>query len=886
MKSLRKARGRYRALFKKDELDREMSEEMRSHIEMQAQEHIEAGMSPEEARRTALLQFGSAESIKETCREERGVSWVEDLLRDLRYGGRMLAKYPGFTTLAVLVLGLGIGATTAMVSIAQTAVLDPLPTRHPGRVVQLGFINREQAWRPGINPAALRDLRPQTNLFAQIVAYGWDRLMLPSEDFPQPVPGLWVTPEFFRLWGLSPQLGRTFAADEGQPGKDDVLVISHRFWQRQFGGDPAVVGRTVVFRERPMTVIGIMPRQFAFPEAREDYWRPMPGPAAGTDEYLPNTQVIAEMLPTVKASQVQAFLDVITRRQGQQFMAGQPSWFPFAVRDLRDMFSTPEVRRSLGLLLGAVLFVLIIAATNVANLQLARTETRQQELAMRAALGAGRGRVFRQLVTESLLLAVLAGVVSLALTALSFRLLQGLIPAALPRVKPIALNWAVLGIASAVSLSTGLLFGLAPACRGWRANLSEVLKLGAVTNTRSRGRGWFSRSLIVGQLAMVVILLSGAGLMTRSVINLLRVNPNLDPRNVVRVYPSIIGLLQRNFNSDPALNKSAEAAFVFFADARERVAAVPGVVATGVGFEGREMEATTSQGSVPIHVQKFWIGVEKDDPLRVLRIPLRQGRFLDRRDLGAGVHTALVNETAARQLWPGESPVGKRFIAKEQEKTGLVYEVVGVVGDTRDYSRHIEPEATFYRTLAKEPNIDSAPMFLVVRTAVKPEKLYKPIGMALKAAGIDPEEPFFMNLEDTLRTAMAGHRTLMLYLLIFSGIGLLLGGIGLYGVLSYSVARRTREIGVRMAMGAQVNDVKRLVVGQGLALVGLGAVIGLLVALSVDRVLRAYLFGVASDDAVTLAGTALLLSAVALLACWVPARRAAKVDPMVALRGE
>src|SRR5437879_30097 len=419
-------------------------------------------------------------------------------MNDLKFAFRQLLKNPGFTAVAVLTLALGIGATTAIVSVVKTAVFDPLPVEHPERFVQLGVVHKERGWWPGINPLALRDARQQTNLFARLAAYSEnDGLTLRGEEFPQSVPGVWVTPEFFGLLDVRPLLGRTFTADEGQPGKDDVLVISHRLWQRLFGGDPAIIGRTVRFRERPMTVVGVMPPHFTFPTARYDeYWRPVQDPDPTGGDWLANTRVIAEMRPGVETAQVQAFLDVVSHRQAKESQIAAE--YEFQCRDLGEMFSKPEVRRTLGPLLGAIAFVLVIAAANVANLQLARTETRHQELAVRAALGAGRARVFRQLLTESLLLAILGGAAGLAVTAFGLDLLPKLIPADLPRLKPIALNAGVLSIASGLTLATGLLFGLTPAWQG-RSNLSEILKLGAATSTQHQGRMWFRRQLIAGQ---------------------------------------------------------------------------------------------------------------------------------------------------------------------------------------------------------------------------------------------------------------------------------------------------------------------------------------------------------------------------------------------------
>jgi predicted permease len=391
--------------------------------------------------------------------------------------------------------------------------------------------------------------------------------------------------------------------------------------------------------------------------------------------------------------------------------------------------------------------------------------------------------------------------------------------------------------------------------------------------------------LIVGQVALVLVLLFGAGLMTRSVANLLHINPSLDPRNVVRVYPWLLDLRRRAFNPDPALNKASEAAFAFLEDAGQRIAAIPGVVGVGVGIEGRPQEVSVAPGSPTTRIMRYWIGTGPADPLRTLRVQLKRGRWLDRSDTESDLRPVVINETAARVLWPGGDAVGKRLLA--QEGPGRVfYEIAGVVGDTLDYSNRVEPQPTLYRALSKDPGIDTAPIFLVVRTAGHPGALHRPIGQALKAAGGDLHEPEFYNIHDALWTQMAGHRTLLLCLSLFGGAGLLLATIGLYGVVAYSVARRTREIGVRMALGARVEDVMRMVIGQGTKLVAVGAASGFALALAVGRFLRAYLFGVNAADPITFMAVAVLLGVVALLACWMPARHATRVDPMKALRNE
>jgi len=813
---------------------------------------------------------------------------MSNLWQDIKYGFRMLRKNPGFTIVALLTLALGIGATTAIVSVVKIAVFDPLPVSDSDRFLELGHVDKEGGWSEGIYSSALQDMQRQTNLFALVAAYSWDTLTLLGDDFPQTVPGYWVTTDFFSLLKTPPLLGRTFTADEGQPGKDDALVISYRLWKREFGGDQAIIGRTIFFRERPMTVVGVMPPHFSFPDSHYEYWRPLKDPDFAQNHILksgPNLRVIAKTQPGVKAAEVQAFLDVLTNRQ-RQAKDRQSSTPSLRSRNLREKFVAPEVSRLLGLLLGATIFVLLIAASNVANLQSARMETRRQELAMRVALGAGRARVFRLLLTESLLLAVFGGTAGLAVSAFGFALLQQLIPTNLPRLKPITFDMGVLGIASGVTLGAGLLFGLTPVLYAWRSRLSEVLKQGQVTGTRDRGRRRFSQGLIAGQIALAVVLLAGAGLLTRSVVGLLRVNPDLDPKHVVRVRPSIRDLLSRlDDDPDRAFNRQTEAAVAFFADAQQRVSAISGVTAAGIRIDGGEVKASVIPDSLPVPLEKYWVGVEEANPLRVLRVPLKEGRWLDRNNMGGGV---LVNEAAARRLWPGEAAVGKIFWAKESFKE-VAHEVIGVVGDTRDYNRYVAPQPTFYRAMQKAHGLDvlsGGGQYLVVRTTADPVTLYRPIDQALKIAGADSQKTTFINLHEELWNKMARHHTLLLYLSVFAGVGLFLAAFGLYGVLAYNVARRTREIGIRMALGAQIRDVMRLILRQGLAVVILGSVLGVIVSLATGRVLQAYLFGVSSVDPLTIIATVLLFSGVALFACWIPARRAAGIDPMIALRYE
>src|ERR1051326_9570892 len=516
---------------------------------MKVQANLRTGMDPEEVRLAALKQFGWQESIKEICREQRGVKWIENLVQDLRFGGRMLRKNPGFTIVAVLTLALGIGATTAICSVVRTTLFDPLPMRTPSdRYLQLVSVDKKQGWSArGINPPALRDVLEQTNLFSRVAAYELESLSFQGEEFPEPVNGARVTPEFFRLWTLRPGKGRIFTKDEAEPGQDDVLIISHQFWHKRLGGDPNVVGRVLRFRERSMTVIGVMPPFFVFPKSGFEFWRPFHGPQLpqnkgpipqGSAEWDPDTGVIAEMRDGVARGQIQAYLDVVSKRQAEE--APFPnSYSEIRCRKVNELFSKPELRQTLWILLAAMTFVLLIACANIANLQLARTERRRSELPARSALGAGNARVFRQLLTENLLLAGLGGLASVAVIFVGLQLLQKLISPELPRLKPITPNAAVLWIALGATLITAILFGLMPSKLGIQGRLNEVLKLGAATGSRDHKSSRFSSALIVCQDAVACVLLASVGLMVRSVIRLLTLHPGFDPRNLVRIDPQL-----------------------------------------------------------------------------------------------------------------------------------------------------------------------------------------------------------------------------------------------------------------------------------------------------------------------------------------------------------
>jgi predicted permease len=887
MNLLRSIFHRLRSVVQRGPVKQDIDEELRFHIEQRTAENIAAGMSPEDATKEARKRFGNVQSVREECREVRCASLGETLLKDIRFGVRMLQKNPGFTAVAVLTLALGIGANTAIFSAIRTVLFDPLPVSDPDRFIQVIAVHRKQGWSaPGISPPAFESVRQKTNLFARSGVYEWDTLTLQGDDFPEPISGSRVTPAFFSLWTMRPQLGRTFTPDEANPGHDDVIILSHQMWQSHYGGDPGIIGRSLRFKERSLTVVGVMPAYFSFPSAYYYYWRPYDGPRVNTKNpdgsvnyggYLANTGFIAELRPGVEKAQVQAYLDVLSLQE----LGGARREFDIRARELRELFVKPEVHRTFWALLGASVLTLLIACANVANLQLARTEKRHFELAVRSAVGAGRLRLVRQLLTESVLLASIGGLAGLALTAFGLMLLEKLIPPELPRFKPMSLDFGVFVIASIASLATGIAFGLAPAWRAGSAELANTLKLSATGNTRGLGMTRFSRVLITGQIALALVLLTCAGLMVQTVARLLAVNPGFDPNNLVMVYP---GVDLNRYLSGGDMDQASEKLDVVFGDMRQRMAALLGEKCASIGLQGPDQELSTISGGPGHQVTEFFIGTEGANTLEVMRAPLKMGRWLEPTDANDASPRVLVNETGARLLWPGENPVGKRLWPKSHDG-GVPIEVVGLVGDTRMNSYDEIPSPTVYKVLSKAPILGPS-RFLLLRTSSNPATWHKRADDELKSAGADSWPPRFVNVDEQLKSTAAGRRTLMLYLSMFAGVALFLSAIGLYGVLAYSVARRTKEIGTRLALGASRWDVLGLIARDGMLVTGFGTILGVGGALVATRVLRAFLFGVTPQDTGTFAVAAILIDLVAMLACWLPARKAANVDPMVALRYE
>ena len=871
---------RVRALLRSESIHDEIDEEMRFHIDMRTEENVRAGMTPEEARRDAERRFGRLTRVKEQGYEVRGGRWLESLWQDCRYGARMLWKNAGFTAVAALVLALGIGANTSLFSVVNAVLLRPLPFPDAERIVWFDGINQARGiTTSNLSPPDYKDWEQQAGAFERTAAYVTGSANLSAEGGePERVQRVSVTAGFFPVLGVGPALGRALSPEDEAPGAEDVVVISHALWRGRFGADPNVSGRRINVNGKPHTVVGVMPPSFDYPR-QSQMWTPFKPERSAERRDNRFVFVLARLRPGATVEEAQAQIDTISGRLGQQYPETNAGWSARLTR-LHER-TVRDVRASLLLLLGAVGFVLLIACANVANLLLARAAARRREIALRTALGAGRLRVVRQLLTESLMLAALGGAAGLALSLFLTRLLVAISPANLPRLNDVGMDWRVLGFTVGLVCVVGLLFGLAPALQASRADLSESLKEGSRGSSEGRGRNRVRSALVVSEVALSLLLLVGAGLLVRSFLLLGDVNPGFDPANVLTMRLSLPSATY------PEPGRRVE----FFRELTRRVEALPGVEAAGAAISLPLGGTTLSVGrgfvreGNPLAAEHaFDAGYVVVTPgyLRAMRIPLKSGREFTDRDAADAPPVAVINESLARRMFPGEDPVGKRLTAWRDEK--FAREVVGVAADVKMGQMESEDAPQVYVPLAQNATWGS--LSLAVRTTVEPESLAGAVRGAVLA--LDKNQPVYdvRTMDDVRSASVAGRRMVVILFGVFAVLALLLAAIGIYGVLSYAVAQRTHEIGIRVALGARRMDVLRLVVGQGMRLVMLGVGLGVAGAFAVTRLLESLLFGVSATDPATFAGVAAILSAVALLACYIPARRATRVDPMVALRYE
>ncbi|OLE16072.1 MAG: hypothetical protein AUG83_04450 [Acidobacteria bacterium 13_1_20CM_4_57_11] len=852
-------------------LESEMDAELRFHIDTFAEELIRSGVPRQEAMRRARIEFGGIERAKEECREVRGVNLLEAVVQDVRYGLRMLRKNPGFTAVAVLTLALGIGANTAVFTVVNGVLLRSMPFPEADRLflVSLNTGFQQFEWQPEVSDRDYLAFRSQEQSFEQVASFSQGSTAnLTAAGDPVHIPVAYVTTEFFETLRTNPAIGRGFAAGEGEPGRDNVVVLSNELWKERFGADPEILGKTIRLDGISRTVIGIMPPGFEFPGVK--VWMPL---AIRIEHNSFMRPVVGRLRSSGTPQQALAELKTFAKHLGPE-RDRMPLILP-----LKDLL-VANIRPSLLVFAGAVAFVLLIACSNVANLFLARATGRFQEMAVRSALGAGRWRLMRQLLAESTLISLAGGAAGILLAFWSVRALMALAPAGkVPRMEMIRIDGWVLAFTFGLSVITGVVFGLAPAFRATRHGASE--SLGQAARGVIGGRERIRSALTVSEMALALILLTGAGLMLKSFLRLRAVNPGFSPHSVMTMTVDLPDSEYRTANQMQA----------FHTRMLGELSRLPGVLAAGA-VNWIPLGETLAEGTFQVEGSKRPPGFMVDKPcvipgyFKAMGMPVLRGRDFTESDSATTPGVVILSQIVARTLWHGQDPIGKRISMEDEPKPEDWLTVVGVVDDVKQQGLAKGSEPAIYQPYLQV----SQPFFLnhmtfVVRTALGPESVAS--GMRAVLRNVDKNQPISIrSLDSLIATTTAEPQFQARLLATFAVVALALTIVGIYGVLAYSVAQRTREIGVRMALGAQGRDVMQMLLGKALVLMSMGIILGGAGAFALTRVLTKFLFEVKPTDVPTFAAVALTLVLSALAACYVPARRAMKVDPMVALRYE
>jgi putative ABC transport system permease protein len=871
----------WQRLWHRKQMEEQLEKELRFHLEKHAAELMARGVDAEEAQRLARLEIGGPEQVKERCRDARGTRWLEDLVQDVRYGVRMLCKSPGFTAIAVLTLGLGIGANTSIFSAVNPILFEPLPYPEPNRILMVWDIF--QGARSDVTFHTYREIAERNRSFGALaILEPWQPTLLGTE--PERLDGQNVSYAYFRALGVAPELGRDFQPSDDAYHGPNVAILSYGLWQRRFGGNPAIVGRQIMLDGDTYTVIGVMPRTLENVLAPTvEIWSPEQyDPAHITDtntaEWGHHLEMVGRLRPGVTFAQAKADLDMIARTPVAEFP--RPHWaalsFGFILDSLQSNL-TRDVRPALLAVLGAVTVVLLIACVNVTNLLLARGTLRRGEFAMRTALGAGRSRMIRQLVTESLVLAAAGGGLGALLAELGVEALVALSPPELPRLGAIGVNRNVFLFAAAITTVIGLAVGVIPALHASRSDLHTGLKEGS--RQTLGGHQLTGRALVVAEVALALVLLISAGLLLRSATRLFAVRPGFDPSHLLTMQVQTSG---HKFD-DPKVTRQ------FFAQALQQARAVPGVASAAF----TSLLPLSDDTQFGIYATEF----EKDKNsyatfryvvtpgyFETMRIPLRRGRFLDGRDVPSAPFSVVISESLARQEFGNQDPIGQRVHIGGTPNWPW-YTIVGVAGDVRQVSLSAGSLDAAYITPEQSWFADQA-MSLVVRAPGDATALIPALRKAVWSVDKDQAIVRIATADHLLASSAAERRFVLILFEAFSIVALVLAAVGIYGVLSGSVAERTGEIGVRVALGALPSGILSLVLRQGLTLTVLGIGIGLVGATAASEAIASLLFGVSPLDSVTYLGVTIVLITVSGIACWVPARRASRVDPMTALRQE
>jgi predicted permease len=874
--------------------DEELAEEIHSHLAHEQDANAARGLSPEEARRQANLKFGNPRGPRERVWRYRSLPWVEDAWRDLRFVLRSLGKTPGFTAIAILVIAVGIGVNTAVFSVINTVLLKPLTYPDPQSLVQLMNTGPQGSF-PGANVPKFNIWHQQSGIFQQVSGYDWGGAgtNLTGGDNPEQVQAIHVTAGYFSLFGAPLAAGRTFTTAEDSPNGGHVVVLSYELWQSRFGGKPDIVGRTIQLDGQPYLVVGVIGRGFVT-EPVGDLWLPFQFDLASRDMAHYFT-VAARLKPGITLPQANAQLNLAADQFRRTYAGALGPQEGFGVVSLQESI-VGDTRSSLLVLLGAVGLVLLIACANVANLLLVRASARKRELATRAALGAGRWQIVRQLLCESLVLSLTGGFLGLALGVAGVRLLLSISPAGLPRIgengSAVTIDGNVLLFTFVVSVITGILFGIVPAISASRQNLAATLNESSSRSGLGFRSGKIRSILVISEMALALVLVIGAALLIRTFVKLQAVDPGFDTHNVLTMSMSISG---------DRFQKTAGVAQVI-RDGTERLNTVPGVTSTaatcclplhnafGVPFDivGRPKGNAPSTGGGG-YFSVSWGYFE------TFKIPLLRGRSFTEHDDGSAPGVVMINEAMAKQYWPKGDPLQDRLLTGVG--MGPVFaeparQIVGIVGDTHDGGLGRDPLPTMYIPMAQMPDAEIAlnsrvaPLWWAVRTSVDPHTLVKPVSAALRQASGGLPVAHIHTMDELVVLNTSRERFNMLLLTIFGASALLMAAIGVYGLMAYSVQQRTQELGIRMALGAQASSIRNMVIRQGMTLALIGVVIGIGGAFWLTHFLASFLFGMKALDPTAFIVTPLLLAGVALIAIWIPARRATRVDPMTSLRFE
>ncbi len=877
---LLEAFNRIRSFFHGDPLDRELNEEMASHLEMATEENIRRGMSPQQARREALLRFGGVQQSREQHRAARGLPWLDVLMQDLRFTFRTLKRESGFTVIALLILALGIGANVAVFSVVNTILLQPLPFPDSDRLVRIAGSNPLAGASMNTYTAdATQDYQQLNRSFESVSGYfaftGPDNLKLVGNGQPLPVTGILVAENFFQTLGVKPHAGRLFRSGEFVKHAPPVALLSYPFWKSHFGADTHIVGRTVDLSNTSVTVIGVLPDTFDFgsvfsPGARIDLFMPYimdDFREDGNDLALMGRLKKGVTLAQAQSEADQIFPDLLFEHKHPDLKPHYSAHLSI----LKDYVSG-KLRRSLIVLWCAVGVILLIVCVNLSNLLLGRLAARSKEFGMRTALGAGRGRLLRQLLTESMVLAIAGAVFGLGLAYLTLTWLAHQGSIALPLLSMVRVDGTVLVWTLLIAVATAVLFGTAPGLHISAGNLQDLLKDSGPGLSEGRKHGRLRGMLVITEIALACVLVVGAGLLLRSFLRLIDVDLGFEAGRAAAI----------SVDYDDGRNESRRAAI--WQDIVTRASMIPGVETAGIsdnlpmsrnrswGIAAKGQQQLSAADFIPVFVYIVSPGYVKAMGMRLL-----EGRDISWHDFFDNRNVVIINETVARKLWPGQSPIGRTAVAG-----GANAEVIGVIADVRESSVENQPGAQMYLPANKQ--FGPAGAYLVVRSKLPPTALAKPVMRMLRE--INPAQPAteFKPIQSLVDHATSPRRFFVLLVGIFAGLGLLLASLGIYGVISYAVTRQRAEIGIRMALGATASLVKFEVIRNTLRLAVAGIFLGFLTSLAVARLIASLLFGTSPTDPPTFGGMVILLGLVAIVAGYLPARKASKIDPMAALR--